>query len=299
MEHIEEAGIHSGDSACSLPPYSLPPETIAEIVRQTIALARGLKVVGLMNVQYAVKGNDIYILEVNPRASRTVPFVAKATGVPIAKAAARIMAGETLTQVLESYPVLGDGKHVAVKEAVFPFTRFSGIDTLLGPEMKSTGEVMGIDVDFARAFAKSQLGAGQTIPTEGTAFLSVKDADKPAMVALARELADMGFDLLATKGTAQALKDAGLNAESVNKVMHGQPHIVDAMKDGRVDIVFNTAAGVAEIADSRSLRETAVMNKIPYYTTVAGTRAIIAAISALRTGTLEVTPLQSYLGNSF
>jgi carbamoyl-phosphate synthase large subunit len=299
MEHIEEAGIHSGDSACSLPPYSLPPATVTEIERQTVALARGLDVVGLMNVQYAVKGDDIYILEVNPRASRTVPFVAKATGVPIAKAAARIMAGETLAQVLKSYPVLGDGKHVAVKEAVFPFTRFSGIDTLLGPEMKSTGEVMGIDVNFANAFAKSQLGAGQTIPTKGTAFLSVKDADKPAMIELARELAEMGFDLLATEGTAKALQDAGLNAEPINKVMHGQPHIVDAMKDGRVDIVFNTAAGAAEISDSRSLRETAVMNKIPYYTTVAGARATVAAIAALRTGTLEVTPLQSYLGNSF
>jgi len=299
MEHIEEAGIHSGDSACSLPPHSLPPETIAEIERQTIALARSLNVIGLMNVQYAVKNDDIYILEVNPRASRTVPFVAKATGVPIAKAAARIMAGETLADVLKSYPVLGDGNHVAVKEAVFPFTRFSGIDTLLGPEMKSTGEVMGMDVDFARAFAKSQLGAGQSIPTAGTAFLSVKDADKPAMVAVARELVEMGFDLLATEGTAKALHDANLEAETINKVMHGQPHIVDAMKDGRVDIVFNTAAGAAEISDSRSLRETAVMNRIPYYTTVAGARATVAAIAALRTGTLEVAPLQSYLGNSF
>ena len=299
MEHIEEAGIHSGDSACSLPPYSLPSQTIAEIERQTVALARGLDVVGLMNVQYAVKGSDIYILEVNPRASRTVPFVAKATGVPIAKAAARIMAGETLANVLDSYPVLGEGNHVAVKEAVFPFARFSGIDTLLGPEMKSTGEVMGMDVDFARAFAKSQLGAGQTIPIEGTAFLSVKDADKKAMVTLAKELSNMGFDLLATEGTAQSLQDAGLKAEPINKVMHGQPHIVDAMKDGRVDIVFNTAAGAAEISDSRSLRETAVMNRIPYYTTVAGARATVAAIAALRTGTLEVTPLQSYLGSSF
>ncbi|MBO37761.1 MAG: carbamoyl phosphate synthase large subunit [Rhodospirillaceae bacterium] len=299
MEHIEEAGIHSGDSACSLPPHSLSEDLVEEIKRQTISLARELKVVGLMNVQYAITENKIYILEVNPRASRTVPFVAKATGVPVAKVAARIMAGENLDVVLQSYPVVGSENHVAIKEAVFPFARFSGIDTLLGPEMKSTGEVMGIDIDFARAFAKSQLGAGQIIPVQGTAFLSVKDSDKPAIVLLAEQLVEMGFKLLATEGTAKSLKIAGINSEFINKVMHGQPHIVDAMTDGRVDIVFNTAGGVAEISDSRSLRESALMNQIPYYTTVAGARAAVAAISALRTGTLEVAPLQSYLGNSF
>ena len=299
MEHIEEAGIHSGDSACSLPPHSLSEDLVEEIKRQTISLAQELKVVGLMNVQYAITKNKIYILEVNPRASRTVPFVAKATGVPVAKVAARIMAGENLDVVLQSYPVVGSENHVAIKEAVFPFARFSGIDTLLGPEMKSTGEVMGIDIDFARAFAKSQLGAGQIIPVQGTAFLSVKDSDKPAIVLLAEQLVEMGFKLLATEGTAKSLKIAGMNPEFINKVMHGQPHIVDAMTDGRVDIVFNTAGGVAEISDSRSLREAALMNQIPYYTTVAGARAAVAAISALRRGTLEVAPLQSYLGSSF
>ena len=299
MEHIEQAGIHSGDSACSLPPYSLSEDLVKEIKRQTISLAQELKVVGLMNVQYAITNNKIYVLEVNPRASRTVPFVAKATGVPVAKVAARIIAGEALDVVLQSYPVPKRKNHVAIKESVFPFARFSGIDTLLGPEMKSTGEVMGIDVDFARAFAKSQLGAGQIIPVEGTAFLSVKDSDKPAMVLLAEQLVKMGFKLLATEGTAKSLNIAGMNPESINKVMHGQPHIVDAMTDGRVDIVFNTAGGVAEISDSRSLRESALMNQIPYYTTVAGARAAVAAISALRTRTLEVAPLQSYLGNSF
>jgi carbamoyl-phosphate synthase large subunit len=299
MEHIEEAGIHSGDSACSLPPYSLSEDLVEEIKRQTIALAQELKVVGLMNVQYAITNNKIYVLEVNPRASRTVPFVAKATGVPVAKVAARIMAGENLDVVLQSYPLVGSGDHVAIKEAVFPFARFSGVDTLLGPEMKSTGEVMGIDVDFARAFAKSQLGAGQIIPVQGTAFLSVKDSDKPAIVLLAEQLVEMGFKLLATEGTAKSLKIAGMNPESINKVMHGQPHIVDAMTDGRVDIVFNTAGGVAEISDSGSLREAALINQIPYYTTVAGARAAVAAISALRTGTLEVAPLQSYLASEF
>jgi carbamoyl-phosphate synthase large subunit len=299
MEHIEEAGIHSGDSACSLPPYSLPAEIIAEIGRQTEALARALKVVGLMNVQYAVKDGRVYIIEVNPRGSRTVPFVAKATGLPIAKMAARVMSGETLEQVIAAYDITPRGKHIAVKEAVFPFTRFAGVDALLGPEMKSTGEVMGIDVDFARAFAKAQIGAGQTLPTSGTVFISVRNSDKPAILPLARALTGMGFDILATDGTAKALHAGGIAATRVNKVMEGRPHVVDAMKDGIIHLVINTAGGDAEIRDSRSLRQTAVMNRIPYYTTVAGARAAVGAIDALRTGPLEVAPLQSYFDGSF
>ncbi len=299
MEHIEEAGIHSGDSACSLPPYSLPAGITEEIGRQTEALARALNVVGLMNVQYAVKDGQVYIIEVNPRGSRTVPFVAKATGMPIAKMAARVMAGETLAQVIAAYDIKPRARHIAVKEAVFPFTRFAGVDALLGPEMKSTGEVMGIDVDFARAFAKAQIGAGQTLPKSGTAFISVRNSDKPAIVPLARTLSGMGFTILATSGTADALSADGIAAERVNKVMEGRPHIVDAMKDGEVDLVINTSAGAAEISDSRSLRQTAVMNRIPYYTTVAGARATVSAIEALRTETLEVAPLQSYFDGSF
>ncbi len=299
MEHIEEAGIHSGDSACSLPPYSLPGAIIAEIGRQTEALARALKVVGLMNVQYAVKDGLVYIIEVNPRGSRTVPFVAKATGLPIAKMAARVMAGETLEQVRAAYDIVPRGKHIAVKEAVFPFTRFPGVDALLGPEMKSTGEVMGIDVDFARAFAKAQIGAGQTLPISGTVFISVRNSDKPAILPLARALAGMGFDIVATDGTVKALHAEGIAATRVNKVMEGRPHIVDAMKDGVIHLVINTAGGDAEIRDSRSLRQTAVMNRIPYYTTVAGARATVGAINALRSGPLEVAPLQSYFDGSF
>ncbi|PCJ60138.1 MAG: carbamoyl phosphate synthase large subunit [Rhodospirillaceae bacterium] len=295
MEHIEEAGIHSGDSACCLPPHSLSNETIAEISAQTKAMALALDVRGLMNVQMAVKDGDIYILEVNPRASRTVPFVAKATGVPIAKIAARIMAGETLADFdLRSPPV----RHIAVKEAVFPFARFPGVDILLGPEMKSTGEVMGIDRDFGHAFAKAQLGSGTLLPQTGVVFISVKDSDKAAMVAPGRRLIDMGFRLLATHGTAACLQEAGLAVTSINKVAEGPPHIVDAMKGGDVDLVFNTTEGAQAIADSLDLRRTALLNKIPYYTTVAGILASIEAIAALRGGTLEVAPLQSYFNGS-
>jgi carbamoyl-phosphate synthase large subunit len=299
MEHIEEAGIHSGDSACSLPPYSLPARVVDEIGRETEALARALCVVGLMNVQYAVKDGTVYVLEVNPRASRTVPFVAKATGMPIAKMAARIMAGERLEALLAAYKVTNRKPHIAVKEAVFPFNRFPGIDSLLGPEMKSTGEVMGLDADFGRAFAKSQIGAGQLIPVKGTVFISVKDADKPAMVALGQRMAAMGFELIASDGTARALQAAGLVVRRVNKVMEGRPHIVDAMKSGEVHLVFNTVDSAGSVADSVALRRTAVVNRIPYYTTVAGARATVEAIAALRAGTLDVAPLQSYFGISF
>jgi carbamoyl-phosphate synthase large subunit len=297
MEHIEEAGIHSGDSACSLPPYSLPPATVKEIEKQTKALALALKVVGLMNVQFAVKDKLVYVLEVNPRASRTAPFVAKARGLPIAKIAARVMAGEKLAGFdLKSRALR---RHVAVKEAVFPFARFPGVDLILGPEMKSTGEVMGLDADFGRAFAKSQLGSGVSLPLQGTVFVSVRNRDKPGMIAPCRRLAEMGFALMATRGTAVALAEAGLTVETVNKVLEGRPHIVDRMLSDEVQLVFNTTEGAREIADSFTLRRTALANAIPYYTTVAGARAAVEAISALKSGGLEVAALQSYFEGSY
>jgi carbamoyl-phosphate synthase large subunit len=296
MEHIEEAGIHSGDSACALPPHSLAPEVVEEIGRQTRMLAEALGVVGLMNLQFAVQDGDIYILEVNPRASRTVPFVAKATGVPIAKIAARVMTGAKLAD----FDLTGfQGEHVAVKEAVFPFARFPGVDVMLGPEMKSTGEVMGLDRDFASAFLKSQLGAGVRLPRAGTVFISVKDADKAAMAPLAQALHDHGFELLATGGTARFLAGQGLQVRSIRKVREGRPHIVDAMISDGVQLVFNTTEGAKAIADSFELRRSALINGIPYYTTVAGCRAAVRAISALMAGQLEVAPLQSYFNGSF
>ncbi|MBM3568761.1 MAG: carbamoyl-phosphate synthase large subunit [Alphaproteobacteria bacterium] len=291
MEHIEEAGIHSGDSACSLPPYSLAPAIVTEIERQTAALAKGLGVVGLMNVQYAVSEGQVYVLEVNPRASRTVPFVAKAVGKPIARIAARVMAGEALSGFDVTRPRAG---HVAVKEAVFPFARFPGVDTLLGPEMKSTGEVMGLDRDFDRAFAKSQIAAGAALPASGTVFISVRDADKPAIAELARQLAEGGFELLATGGTRDHLAKAGLAVTAINKVHQGSPHIVDAIEAGKVALVVNTTAGRAAIVDSYSLRRAALIGRVPYYTTVAGARAAARAIAAIARGRLEVAPLQSY-----
>ena len=298
MEHIEEAGIHSGDSACSLPPHSLPDSVLDELRRQTKLLARALKVVGLMNIQYAIKDKIVYILEVNPRASRTVPFVAKATGVPIAKVAARVMTGEKLTELLKIYPNSPSTNHVAVKEAVFPFTKFPGVDIILGPEMKSTGEVMGIDADFGRAFAKSQLGSGNSVPLEGKVFISVRDLDKGAMVDIGRRLKNMGFKLVATAGTAYALNQAGVKTELVKKVHEGRPHIVDSMVSGDVHLVFNTTEGAKAIADSYELRRSALVRKIPYYTTVAGAKAAVEAISAIRTDGLEVAPLQSYFKKS-
>ena len=291
MEHIEEAGIHSGDSACSLPPYSLGAAVIRDIERQTAALAKALHVVGLMNAQYAVKDGTVYVLEVNPRASRTVPFVAKATGVPIAKIAARLMAGAKLTD----FTLERAGKQrVAVKEAVFPFARFPGVDLILGPEMRSTGEVMGLDSDFGRAFAKSQLGSGTSLPLSGTVFVSVRNRDKPGVVLPCRRLVEMGFKLLATRGTADLLRAEGLAVETINKVLEGRPHIVDRMLSGGVQLVFNTTNGAQAKHDSYSLRRTALMNGIPYYTTVAGSRAAVQAIAALMSGDLEVASLQSY-----
>ncbi|UFN49542.1 carbamoyl-phosphate synthase large subunit [Roseomonas sp. OT10] len=297
MEHIEEAGIHSGDSACSLPPYSLPPAIVTELKAETEAMARALKVKGLMNVQYAVKGSEIYVLEVNPRASRTVPFVAKATGVPVAKIGARVMAGAKLSEFrLDDDAV---APHVAVKEAVFPFNRFPGVDVLLGPEMKSTGEVMGLDHSFERAFLKSQMGAGVKLPEAGAAFLSVRDSDKAAAVSLARRLSEMGFSLLATGGTAARLREAGLEVREVKKVLEGRPNCVDAIKSGEIQLVINTARGGQSVSDSFDIRRTALTNGIPHYTTIAGARAAVHAIAALRAGTLDVAPLQSYFAPSF
>ncbi len=297
MEHIEEAGIHSGDSACALPPYTLSPATVTELKAETEAMARALGVVGLMNVQYAIKDDMIYVLEVNPRASRTVPFVAKATGVAVAKVGARVMAGARLADFrLDDQ---GVAPHVAVKEAVFPFARFPDVDTILGPEMKSTGEVMGLDSSFERAFAKSQLGAGVILPQAGTVFLSVKDTDKHAAPALARRLTEMGFAVLATRGTAATIRAAGLTVKVVNKVLEGRPHCVDAILSGEVQLVINTASGPQSVADSFAIRRGALTHGVPHYTTMAGARAAVHAIAALRAGTLEVAPLQSYFRGSF
>jgi len=292
MEHIEEAGIHSGDSACSLPPYSLSPETLAELERQTRELALALKVVGLMNVQFAIKDGAVYILEVNPRASRTVPFVAKVIGKPIAAIAAQVMAGKPLADFKLTPSEL---HHVAVKEAVFPFARFPGVDPILGPEMRSTGEVMGIDSDFALAFGKSQLGSGQVLPLSGTVFASVKDSDKDRIVAPLRQLEEMGFKIIATRGTKRHLEANGIKCEGINKVLEGRPHIVDAMKNGDIALVFNTTEGAKALADSKDIRRTALLHHIPYYTTLAGAVAVTRAIKALKAGTLRVAPLQSFV----
>jgi carbamoyl-phosphate synthase large subunit len=291
MEHIEEAGIHSGDSACSLPPHSLSAAIVKELEEQTRRLAKALDVGGLMNVQFAVKDGDIYVLEVNPRASRTVPFVAKTIGRPIAKIAARVMAGEPLAGFgLENHAL----SHIAVKEAVFPFARFPGVDTILGPEMRSTGEVMGLDRSFPIAFAKSQLGSGQVVPLGGTVFVSVRDEDKPRVVETVRRLVELNFRIIATSGTQRFLAAQGLECEKINKVLEGRPHIVDAIKNGGVQLVFNTTAGAQALADSRSLRRAALLHKVPYYTTLAGARAAALGIEALVRGQLEVRPLQDY-----
>jgi carbamoyl-phosphate synthase large subunit len=291
MEHIEEAGIHSGDSACSLPPYSLSDATLKELERQTRELALALGVVGLMNVQFAIKDNEVFILEVNPRASRTVPFVAKVIGEPIAAIASRLMAGAKLSEFNLTSKVLG---HVAVKEAVFPFARFPGVDTILGPEMRSTGEVMGIDRDFAMAFGKSQLGASQDLPMSGTVFVSVKDRDKDRIIPALKDLAEMGFTVVATRGTKRHLEANGVACEAINKVLEGRPHIVDAIKNGEVALVFNTTEGAKALADSKDIRRTALLHHIPYYTTLAGAVSVTKAIRALKSDSLQVASLQSY-----
>ncbi len=293
MEHIEEAGVHSGDSACSLPPRNLDVATITELKRQTKAMALALKVGGLMNVQFALKEGTLYVLEVNPRASRTVPFVAKVIGQPIAKIASRLMAGEKLASFNLKDEAL---KHIAVKEAVFPFARFQGVDTILGPEMKSTGEVIGLDLDFPIAFAKSQLGAGMIVPKTGTAFISVRDDDKTQEVADAiKKLAGAGFDIIATGGTHEFLLDNEVACEKVNKVLEGRPHIVDALKNNDVQLVINTTYGKKTVSDSQAIRRSALIEKVPYYTTIPGAIAAIDGILAYSAGNLDVRPLQDYL----
>ena len=291
LQHIEEAGVHSGDSACSIPPWSLSPEIVEEIERQTAELAIALDVQGLMNAQFAVKDGEVYLIEVNPRASRTVPFTAKATGVPLVKIAARVMAGERLADFHLSRPA---PTHYAVKESIFPFARFPGTDPVLGPEMKSTGEVMGLDHDFATAFAKSQLGVGTVLPMAGTIFLSVKSTDKPQIVELAREAAAMGFRLLATDGTAAHLTEQGIAVTRVNKVAQGRPHIVDKIKDGGVALVVNTTEGLQSMRDSQPIRAAAVAARVPYFTTASASAAAVRAIAALKARPLEVTALQAY-----
>jgi carbamoyl-phosphate synthase large subunit len=304
LQHIEEAGVHSGDSACSIPPYSLSADVIAEIERQTVALAHALSVVGLMNIQFAVKATIredgtredlVYLIEVNPRASRTVPFVAKAIGAPIAKIAARVMAGEKLADL----PKID--RHIdyyAVKEAVFPFNRFPGVDPVLSPEMKSTGEVMGIDKDFSIAFAKSQLGAGTVLTERGALFVSVKDSDKPVILAGVKALAGHGFTIVATGGTADFLETHGVAVERVNKVAQGRPHIVDRIKDSGIDLIFNTTEGWQSLKDSQPIRASALGQKIPYFTTAAASVEAAQAIITLSTRSLEVRPLQSYHSHS-
>ena len=294
LEHIEEAGVHSGDSACSMPPHSLPAEIIQELGRQATEMALALNVIGLMNVQFAVKDNVIYVIEVNPRASRTVPFVAKVLGQPIARIAAKIMAGKKLSDFNLAAP---NFEHIAVKEAVFPFGRFPGVDTILGPEMRSTGEVMGLDTNFATAFAKSQIGGGTVLPVEGTAFISVRNDDKNKIVSLAAELLELGFKILATSGTCKLLEENGLSVTQVNKVLEGRPHIVDAMKDATVELVINTTEGEQSLADSKSIRRTALEMKIPYFTTIAAAEAAISGIKAVRAGPLNVRSLQDYTTN--
>jgi carbamoyl-phosphate synthase large subunit len=290
MQHIEEAGVHSGDSACSLPPYSLSADIIATLREQTVALALALNVVGLMNIQFAVKDGEVYLIEVNPRASRTVPFVAKAVGSPIASIAARLMAGEPLSNFDLVDPQI---KGFAVKEAVLPFARFPGVDTILGPEMRSTGEVMGYDASFPRAFLKAQMGAGVELPTSGKVFLSIKDMDKQApMLEAAQILINLGFSLIATRGTAAWLVKNGLACDLVNKVYEGRPDIVDMLKDGAIALVMNTTEGAQAVEDSREIRSVALYDKIPYYTTAAGAHATALAMQAREEGDVGVMALQ-------
>jgi carbamoyl-phosphate synthase large subunit len=295
MEHIEEAGIHSGDSACSLPTFSLAPETIDEIKKQTYALARELKVIGLINIQFAVKDGTVYIIEVNPRASRTIPFVSKTIGIPLAKIAARVMAGKTLKELgfteEKSFP------HIAVKESVFPFNKFHDVDILLGPEMKSTGEVMGIDTIFGRAFAKSQLATGIKLPLDGTALISVKDSDKPKTVAIGRDLMEMGYRLIATRGTADYLEKNGVKVSAINKVKEGSPHCVEAIEAKQIAFVINTVFGEQSIKDSFSLRRSSLNQNLPYCTTMAGASAMVSALKFVKEDDLSIKSIQEYGAN--
>lgn len=292
MEHIEEAGIHSGDSACSLPPYSIGNDIIHELKKQTQTIALALNVVGLINIQYAIKDKTVYVLEVNPRASRTVPFVSKAIGLPMAKIAAKVIAGKKLSELnISTNTAL---RHIAVKEAVFPFLKFKGVDTILGPEMKSTGEVMGLDTDFGRAYAKSQMAADCSLPLTGTVFISVRDRDKGPMVSVSKKLLQMGFKIVATQGTANALSGHNIPVTPVLKVIEGRPNIVDHIKNNEVQLVINTIEGKAAQKASFSLRRTALVHRVPYFTTVAGAIAAVKAIEALKNGSLDVKPIQEY-----
>jgi carbamoyl-phosphate synthase large subunit len=296
MQHIEQAGIHSGDSACVIPAFSLSPAIQDEIVRATKAMARELAVCGLMNVQFAIKGDSVYVLEVNPRASRTVPFVSKAIGVPLAKLAAKVMAGKTLRELGFTQEVVP--KHYSVKEAVFPFIRFPGIDIALGPEMKSTGEVMGIDGDLGLAYAKSQMAAQPPLPHGGNIFVSVKDSDKPAMASLARELLALGFKLYATSGTARALSSAGLAVTRLFKLSEGRPHVLDMIKNDQIALIINTPSGKVPRQDEVRIRSLAVARRIPTLTTVSAVQASIRAIGSLQNKGLSVKALQEYHGSN-
>jgi carbamoyl-phosphate synthase large subunit len=293
LEHVEEAGVHSGDAACTLPPHSLSPDLVERMKDQAIALARELGVVGLMNVQFAIQGKTIYVLEVNPRASRTVPFISKATGRALAKLASLCMVGKTLAELGATHEP--EFRHVAVKESVFPFARFAGVDVILGPEMKSTGEVMGIADDYAAAFAKSQQAAGVKLPRSGKVFISVKNDDKPAVVDLARRLRALGFKLVTTGGTHQYLSTKGIETEKVLKVTEGRPHIVDKIVDGQIVLVINTTFGKQEISDSFSIRRESLMHGVPYYTTVQAARMAVGALESLMRKEQTVRPLQDYL----
>ncbi len=292
MEHIEEAGIHSGDSACSLPPYSIGNDIIQELKKQTQVIALALQVVGLINIQFAIKDKLVYVLEVNPRASRTVPFVSKAIGIPIAKIAAKVIAGKKLSELNISMNM--KLKHVAVKEAVFPFIKFKGVDPVLGPEMKSTGEVMGLDMDFGRAYAKSQMAADCSLPLTGSVFISVRDKDKMPMVPIAKKLSQMGFKIVATRGTAAVLSENNVPVNPVLKVIEGRPNIVDFIKNNEIQLVINTTGGKAAQEASSSIRRTALVHRVPYFTTVSGAVAATKAIEALKGGDLDVKPLQEY-----
>lgn len=292
MEHIEEAGVHSGDSACSLPPFSLKKKMIDEIKRASRALAAELDVRGLMNIQFAVKGDDLYVIEVNPRASRTVPFVSKATGMPWAKVATRVMLGETLKQQGVTKEIAPE--HISVKEAVFPFVKFPGVDVTLGPEMRSTGEVMGVDADFGMAFIKSQIAAGVKLPMKGNVFVSVNDHDKPVAPDIAKELVDLGFKLVATSGTLALLKSHGIPCEPVHKIGEGRPNVLDIIKNGEIHLIINTPFGKATKQDETLIRSTATGRGIPIITTMSGARATVTGMRALKKHGLSVTPLQTY-----
>jgi len=293
MEHIEQAGIHSGDSACSIPTMTLSPEVLATIRKHTVALAKRLQVIGLINIQFAIQGDQVFILEANPRASRTIPYVSKATGVPLAGFASRIMAGQTLEELGFTEEVIPT--HVSVKEAVLPFEKFAGTDVLLGPEMRSTGEVMGIDSDFGKAFAKAELAAGQKLPLSGTVFFSMNDRDKPNVIPVVREFIDLGFRIIATEGTRKALRAEGLEVELILKLHEGRPHILDQVKNEQVQLMINTPSGEEAQMDGRLLRRSALTYKVPMITTIAGARATAAAIRSLQSQSMEVKALQDYI----